>query len=271
MKRPKMKPFRSGSSIWQILLILMLSVSLMTFLFLLSEPESRVKAERMIDVPMHSDRQANYRADVIRKFLPPLKIELIRQVINTGKGPSFTVEGEFRQIVKGLGSSVPSVTPANGLLGPTETQVTLIAATTQVPVTPTPSPTMTITPSPTGTPTTWLPPAATRTPESGEPSRTPRPTDPPTATSMPLNTLVPTSTTAPTDPPAPTEPPVEVTPVQPTLQPTAAATQTPHEVQPTKKPKPKPTKTPKSPDDNIVLNLLMYLQHPYLSVFITTE
>ncbi len=271
MKQHKQRLSRFGSSIWQILLIGALAICLVVLLFLLSGPEGGVKAAHMIDVPIRSAHKASYRVDAIRKFLPPLKIDLIRQVITTKQGSSFIIESEFKHIVGNLDAAVPSVTSLAvarvGTEQPALMNSAVPSATASLTRTSTQTPTMTASPTETRPALLLLPSAtATQNQPGVEKTKKPKDTPPPAPTGTPP--------AAPTDtpPPVPTNTPPASTPALKTLAPTSTATQEPH-TKPTKK----PTKTPKVKDngplalEGQLFELLRFMPAPYLKVLITTE
>ncbi len=265
MKRQKAKFPKPRSSIWQILLIFALAVTLMTFLFLLSEPETDVKAERLKSISIRSGRIANYSADVVRQVLPPLKMELVHQVISQGK-TSFSLESKFNKIIAGLESAVPTVTPPPGF-APTHAPASPTNTPTHKPLRPSPTPTLTRTATPARTKFVQ-PPTATSTPGDEKPTKTHQP-DP---TKTPLPPL--TQTSAPTRIP-PTNIPPTSTRVNPTQEPAKTATTTAGSPRSTKKPKPKPTKTPKVDLPRVtgypIYDLWLFLNSPYFEGVTTTE
>ncbi len=264
MKRHKQKSPRPGSSGWQVLTILLLGICLTAFLVLLSKSAGGVKAERLMDIPIRSQLKANYSVDAIRKFMPSLKIELIRQVITTRQGPSFIIESEFKNIVGGLGAVVPSVTPV--LAAGQSTQRPALLASTAPSATASPRPTNTRTATLTATPTATRPSLNLATATSDQPpeKKTSRPKATTTQPPAPTNTPPPASTnTLPAN-----------TPAHQTLEPTSTST-----LRPDNKPtqKPKVTKTPKVKDrdtltvEDQIIGMFRLLSNSYLQVFNISE
>ena len=156
-------------------------------------------------------------------------------------------------------SATPTVTPTNT---PTPT----------ISETPTQTPTSTVTPTQTPTPTISETPTQTPTPTISEtPTQTPTPTvtDTPTQTPTPTVTDTPTQTPTPTISETPTQTPTPTISETPTQTPTNTPTETPTET-PTQTPTESPTQTPtptSTPAVPVTTNIVLYYDPSNLSSY----
>jgi len=162
------------------------------------------EAESFIAAPLHSEALANYAQDPIGGRLQSLSIRIIEFAIQDREPETDDAGARATDVVEGLKSPVPTVTPKPGdpTYTPTAPNTAVPSATLGSIGTPTPSP------SPTRTPTRTPTSTSTDLPTAG-PSATPTKTPTPGPTSTPTKTPTPSSTPTASNTPTP----CKVTPI----------------------------------------------------------